>query len=171
MPPIQKSILALLALALIAFGGYRLMLALRSDEDRMRDALVEAAADFSATRLSAMRVFDPEYRSERGGFSYAMLQNAMRYVFFQKVDSQTKRFRWRAQLDPEAIDFVELDAEAGSAKTEFEVTLEERSDSNGEESWQLLWKLRIEATWRLDEDEGWRILSSREETLEGRRPR
>lgn len=134
-----------------------------SDETRIRRLLrAEAAAFNSASALSALTGFARDYRDETSGLDRPALQAALLWAFQNRRDGEG-RFRLRVELPADALQVEVRDKEASAT---FRLALWER---NGDDE-ALEWELSVQA--RLEHGEyGWRIVSSRHETVQGKPPR
>ena len=155
--------LALIAGALLLwFVAQRLILALASDETRIRLALSEGCTAYGEARARPiMELLSPAWRDPSG----ATRDDVLAWLgaqFLTERDRATGLFPRIATIPAESLT-VTVEEATGSARAEFELLLLGRRDE------ALVWRVHVQSDWR-EEDGAWVVTGADWRTLEGRQP-
>ncbi|MHC5066615.1 MAG: hypothetical protein ACYTG5_21875 [Planctomycetota bacterium] len=150
------------AAILLGYGAYR---SFASDETKINWLIQDAAESFNATNLSGcLAIFAEDYQDSKvAELDLENLTQILRYTFFSFRDSESKAFRLRVLVPEERL---VPQVTGDSAELAFALQLEERKG----QAWEPSWEVQVDAKLIRTED-GWRVTSSRHETLSGARPR
>jgi hypothetical protein len=129
-----------------------------SDAEEVAGLTEDMIAGFNATRRrDVMRGFAEDFRDESSGATRTEVQQVLVHLFFREIDRETKRFRLRAELPPEALEFELFpDEDPPRAQAVLRPRFYERV--RGEE--QLWWEAEIHATL-LKRGGRWRFVHTR----------
>ena len=154
---------ALIAGALLLwFVAQRLILALASDETRIRMALSEGCTAYGDARARPiMELLSPAWRGPSG----ATRDDVLAWLgaqFLTEHDRATGLFPRTATIPAESLT-VTVEEATGTARAEFELLLLGRRDE------ALVWHAHVQSDWR-EEDGAWVVTAAEWRTLAGRRP-
>lgn len=159
----RRVLLASIGLSVLVLLAQRAWVALASEETRIRWRVERMERGFNEAQLGAcLKGVAEDWHHTDGGLSRAELADALRVIFMQEIDPESRAFRCRVRFDRDALT-VELDPEReGRAALELEARFEllERG------AWTPTWRARVEAELARDDELGWRAVQSRHETLE-----
>jgi hypothetical protein len=155
-----KALLALAALALLAQG---LRLVFATEEQRIRWRIESMLEGFNSARLApTLRGIGATWQDERRRVQRAQLADALRYLFFNSKDPQTRAFPYRVELDRGTL-HIAVDREDRSlAEVSFEALFSALQDGE----WTTTWRLRVEGELQKHENLGWQFQQSSHVTLE-----
>lgn len=158
----KRALLILLALAGLGVAGWRLRIALASDETLIRWRIEQMASGFDRTRLvSVMEGFETDYRDATSGLDRQDVMDALRWTFLQEIDPKTREFRWTVEVPSEAV-VVELDPdEPERARAALTASFRVRGEPERPPSWVVAIEGELEKGER-----GWVFVRSTHETLE-----
>jgi hypothetical protein len=154
--------IGLAVLCAIAVGWWLVGLS-ASAESRIRELLHSEAAAFNrAAALSVLSGFATDYRDETADVDRQTLKAVLLWAFRNRRD-RTGRFRMRVELPDDPLTIA---VRGDAAEAAFRLLLWDRAGA-GE---SLVWELAVTAVLT-DGEAGWRIASSRHQTLRGAGPR
>ena len=162
--PMNLRRLLLIAAVLVAvyFGVGAILRAFASDETKIRRLFADEAAAFNdCAALSVLSHFAPTWRDETSGVTWQTLRSGLLWVFQNRRDPPSKRFRYRLEVGEYD---VEVQGEQASATVP--LVLHEGLDA-GE---KVIWELSVTAELGKHDGE-WRVDRSRHETVRGAAPR
>lgn len=134
-----------------------------SDETRIRWRIESMMEGFNETRLSpAMQGIGAEWRDESRRVDRARLADALRYLFFNEKDPQTRAFPYRAELVPDTLLIEFEDTDRSRARVDFEARFLMLNASE----WEPTWRVRVRGSIEEHENLGWQLQQSSHETLE-----
>jgi hypothetical protein len=159
----KKIVLAVLAIAVLFFGGRALLRALVSDETKIGWVVDDMIEGFNETDNDQVREgLDVNFLDEAYGVDRELVRLALAHLFFNAKDPATKKFLYHAEhtLGPVAI--TKGESGAKSATTDLEVTFSKRKG----DALEPAWKIRVHAT--LEQKDGrWRFFRTTTSTLSG----
>jgi hypothetical protein len=142
---------AVLILGALALAIRSLVIALASDETKIRWRLEEMVTGFNERHLAPiMEGFAPEFRDAGTNASRDEVREILVSLFFQQLEAKTGRFLLRAELVPEDLSVTVGEGSPRTASLAMHARFFELRDG-GE---QLLWDAHIEGTLAKKED-GW----------------
>ena len=153
-------IAALLVAAYFVVGAIRRALA--GDETRIRWLFAEEAAAFNdCAAVSVLSHFAPTWQDETTGVTRQALQGGLLWVFQNRRDPQSRRFRYHLEVGE-----YDVDVQGEQATATLPLVLHEGRDAGDE----VIWELRVTAELGKHDGE-WRVDRSRHETVRGAAPR
>lgn len=150
----------------LALGAVALWRVLEPDPTKIRRLVTNMARGFDdGSPNRAVAGLDAAWRDGESGIERELLrQGLIRFFFEEGRDTKTRELRYRVELPREELQ-VEIDpTDEKRARLSCRALFLERGEPERE-----VWSLGIEAELEKHE-EGWRIVSTRRETLDGRRP-
>jgi hypothetical protein len=155
----RRVLLSALTLAVVALVVWRTALAFVSDETRIRWRLQDMSEAFDEARLRPIASgLAPDFHDRTTGYERALVLDLLRAFYLEHA---------RGPL-PYAVDLpedriaVELGADGRSATATFVADFTALADDSAQLAWSVEIQAELEHT-----DSGWRILSSRHDTLTG----
>lgn len=157
----KRILLLLLALVASWFAVRWVVVALASDETKIRWLLERMEVGFNENRAAAsVSGLSTRWSHEDESLDRDRLRLALLHRFREERDQDLGRFPYMAEIDPESL-AIDADDERGHA------TLEVRFAHWDGQTWRLEWLIHVEADLEHEED-GWRVVRSRHVNLEGR---
>ncbi len=157
----RRLALILIAAALALLGVMELRQWLASPETKIRWRIEQMVGGFNDAHLApCLKGVAESWWDEGGRVDREELADALRYLFLQERDPQTKAFRFRVELEEGPA--TTLDPEDGSLAR---AALLARFDRLARGEWSPTWRVRIEAELAEDEEHGWQVTWTERETL------
>lgn len=148
----RRFLLVLAVLLALALGVRWVALALASDETKIRHRIEGMVEAFNDQRMNPiMAGMSPTFSDVESGYQREDLRDALRYVFFNERDPDTRRFALRAELLDAPLQIELQPGEPKRARVTIAVRIV-RLSGEGEKPW---WDARIGGDWELAEA-GWR---------------
>ena len=145
----------------VLFVGKRVVWFFASDETRIEWTIEGMIEGFNDARLSpTITPFHRDWRAQGTQVSRPLLMDGLRSIFFTEKHAETKAFAYEARLVEDSLT-IELDEDKAAVNFEIDVW---RLDRDPPAS---VWRVRIDNRFVDDPDNGWQVLSSRPETLDG----
>jgi hypothetical protein len=163
----KRTLLVLLGIAALYFGGRALRRALVSDETRISWVLDDMCEGFGATRMNpVMAGLAVEYTDEALGADRDLVKLGLAHLFFEQSGGADKRFPYRVEWRSEAGPRVDASGEEKTAEMELELEIFRREG----EAENVVWKAKVDAQLRKRDGE-WRFVRTHTTTIDGRIPR
>lgn len=148
---IKPLIFGLALVSLVFFTVTELGRELHTDEERVRDALLDAVDEFNDQDLSdTLSLFAQEYRDEDEDHDRDAVRESLFYLFWHSGD------RFHATLREEQL-VMNVDAESGTVTVSLGVAIT-RGRGGQYQPW---WNLEAEVDMQLQKGKHWRIVASR----------
>lgn len=145
----------------VLFVGKNVVRFFASDETRIAWTVEGMVEGFNDARLSpTIAPFHRDWRAEGTQVSRPLLMDGLRSIFFTEKHAETKAFAYEAHL---VEDSLAIDVQEDRADVTFEIDVW-RLDRDPPSS---VWRVRLKNRFIDDPDNGWQVLSSTPETLEG----
>jgi hypothetical protein len=159
--PMNRFLLSAIAAFAAFFGVRALIRALASDETKIRWVVEDMVKGFNTTHMSlVLDGLAHDYRDETSGADRELVHAGLAHLFFENVDTETKRFLQRVEI-PAGELAIEIDGER--ATVDFLAQFFETRGTTETPAW----KARGHASLAKTKD-GWKIVRSEERTLSGR---
>ncbi len=156
--------IALMALALLWLGGRALLDTFASDETKIRDAIEDARDGFDRTRMDpVLALLAGDFEDETSTYRREDLRAGLAAVFFQAKDPATKRFPFRAVIDPDSVTIAVQPGEPKSAQVSIPLAIHDVRGGGD----RVAWRVQIEAGFE-ERDGDWKLVRTRHTTREGR---
>lgn len=155
--------LALVVLGVLAVVVRFAVLALTSDETKIRWAIQDAAEGFGEARANpVLEVLARDFQDETSGYTREDLRGPLAAVFFGEKDPKTRGFPYRLEIADEAIRVAVADGEPKSATVTFPAKIVDTRGGGRRDAWSF------EVDGRMEErEEGWVFVRSTHRTLDG----
>ena len=156
----KRALLVVFALVFLFFLGRWIVIALASDETKIR-WLVENMEDGynEADAGDCIGPLAEDWTHEGYEVERELIRGAILQDYLQDRDRETKKLRRRVDVDHDTL-VVEVDGD--TARFTVEVTFERLREGE----WEETWRMRAQAELQAGED-GWKIHRTRHEDLRG----
>jgi hypothetical protein len=159
----RKIALAVVVVALAWIGIRSLVLALRSDESKIRAKLEAACAGFGDTRMNPILDFlSPAFVDETSGFHRADVRAAIASAFFSEKDQKTRGFPYTASVVPDSLAIEVGKPDPKSAELRCRIRIHDTRDG-GE---RVAWEFGLNGVMS-DGDDGWQLVRATHDTASG----
>jgi hypothetical protein len=135
---LRKIGIALVVVGLLAVAIRSLVLALTSEETKIRWAIQDAADGFRDARMDPiLTVLTREFRDETSGFGREDLRAALAGAFFGEKDPKTKSFPYRCEIADDSIHVVLTPGEPARASVTFPGQIVDTRNDSRREAWSF----------------------------------
>jgi len=160
----KRVLIGVTAAYVLFLSGRALVRSLADDETKIRRMVAEMAEAFDEGRAGgATAGLAASWRHEGSLVDEQNLRLGLFQMFRERRDGAGRQLI-RVRI-PDELLFVEV----GEGTADLRVRLELLATRPGEDDWQVTWSIDVDAKV-VDGDDGWEIVSSRHDELEGARP-
>ena len=163
----NRIILLALALILLSLGARLVFSHFVSEETKIRWLVEDMVEGFNAGKArQSVRGLDSNWSHAERPLDRDMLRGFILGEAMQGGLGSRRAFPWRVELPPDSLR-IQVAEDEDSAALEAELLFSHnRSGTEEPADWELQWHLRLLAELH-PTDEGWRILKSRHEDIQG----
>jgi hypothetical protein len=168
LPASKKVLLVVLGIAAVLAAVFALRRAIEPEENKVRRRIESMADGFNSSR--AGKVLDgiaESFAEKDAGVEKEELRAFLAYLFFKERDPESKRFRYQVEVSKLEVALDPPGPPEGPPRAS--VSLEANFLELRAQKFTSVWKASIQGTLEKGDD-GWQVIRSSHQTVEGRRP-